>query len=165
MAGLAQSSRYSTPHWFVPVVALAGLLFGFGGYRLFSRGESPRDAWAEVSAAAERGDYGAVWDCIHPDTRARCCHRSASTQRSRSRAAALSDHDAYTIYLANHPDVLTQFLPAPDLDVQEKGELADVELDRADPYPKASFAPTMKVGLKRHAGRWLLVQTADVSKR
>jgi hypothetical protein len=58
-----------------------------------------------------------------------------------------------------------RYLTTPMIEVREIGEFAHVELDRPDPYRRASFAPTTKVGFKRFGGKWLIMQTAATSNQ
>lgn len=75
---------------------------GFGGYSLWPLSESPREAWAEITSTAERGDYPAEWDHIHPDTQARLLGsvREYAKLKEPDRAAVMTDRDAYALFLA-----------------------------------------------------------------
>src|SRR5687768_530946 len=128
MAPTPLPARRSVPRWFVPLVAVVGLAFGIGGYRVLFRGETPEGAWAEVSAAAAAGDYGAVWDRVDPSARAGMAARlrEFAAEADPRGAAALTDRDRFSLWLSRAPDARALFLPAAVVSVRVAGDYAVV---------------------------------------
>jgi hypothetical protein len=137
----------------------AAALLG-SGHVLAPWREARREAWDEITAAAEAGDYGAVWDRFDPASQQRMAQRlrEFAEQEAPDRAAGMTDRERYALLLDRRPDSRAQFLPGRVARVTRSGEHAVVELDREDPLRPGH---RQRVDLARHGGRWLLSFGAD----
>jgi hypothetical protein len=124
----------------------------------------PREAWGTISAAAQAGDYGAIYDRFDPAGQARLTPelRAFAAEVAPDRAAGMTDRERFALLLERRPDVRAQFLPGRVLEVREHGDRASARLDRPDPTDCSPFSkPTSGVDLSRHDGRWCLSYGAD----
>lgn len=152
------------PRFLFPVLAAVALVGGFAGYRWSPWRESPRQVWDTITAAAEAGDYGAVYDRFDPASRDRMAPdlRAFAAKAAPDRADDMTDRERFALMVARLPHVRAQFLPARVLEVRQDGDRARVVLDRPDPMDRSPLSPpTSGVGLVRRDGRWWLSHGAD----
>jgi hypothetical protein len=133
------------------LVAASTVAVGFAGYGIDWFGETPAEGWEAVTQAAEAGDWGAVWDRFDAASQNRLAPvvHAAATGIDPEGTKGMTDRERYIFVLQRRPQGQEQFRPAAILDVERAGDYASLILDRPD-----GFAPTSRVYMTRHGGRW-----------
>jgi hypothetical protein len=140
------------PPWpWLALVAALVLVGGFAGYGIDWFGETPAEGWEAVTRAAEAGDWGGVWDRFDADSQNRLAPvvHAYAAGIDPDATAGMTARQRYIFVTQRRPQGREQFRPATVLDVQRAGGYASLILDRPD-----GFAPTSRVYMTRHGGRW-----------
>lgn len=139
----------ATKGWVRRVAALL-LLVGLVG--LAGCGETPESAYHTVGAAAERGDWGTVYDRMDHASQARLdagMKMLAAFSKDRQ-AGSASGRDLFVRFAADHPTIRPDYRSAQVLRTEVDGDRATLTVSRI----KDGKAVTETARMVREDGRW-----------